>query len=323
MTTLINFVKLIRPINLFVLALIIVIIKFGLINQFINAPALTNFNFYLFLLSTLLITASGYIINDIYDEKVDKINKDHKRIINKEINSKSAITYYFLFNILALLIIIYVALTIKKIIFSLIFLYSIFILWKYSKQLKYTFLKGNLVVSWLVALSILNLGLFDIIPVINNENSSRIIFLIIMIYSLFAFLMTFSREIIKDLEDTEGDKIYGANTIALNLGIYKTKRIINSINLVILFLIAFWQYFQYSLYLTTFDTINNEQIEIWGTNNLSIIYTVLLQICVIYFIVKCYFAKQKSDFSYLSKISKIIMILGIFSVLVYTSTYLQ
>ena len=323
MTTLINFVKLIRPINLLVLTLIIVIIKFGLINQFINAPALTNFNFYLFLISTLLITASGYIINDIYDEKVDKINKDHKRIINKEINSKSAIICYFLFNILALLIIIYVALTVKKVIFSLIFLYSIFILWKYSKQLKYTFLRGNLVVSWLVALSILNLGLFDIIPVINNENSSRIIFLIIMIYSLFAFLMTFSREIIKDLEDAEGDKIYGANTIALNLGIYKTKIIINSINLVILFLIALWQYFQYSLYLTTFNTINNEQIEIWGTNNLSIIYTVLLQICIIYFIVKCYFAKQKSDFSFLSKISKIIMLLGIFSVLVYTSTYLQ
>ena len=172
MTTLINFVKLIRPINLLVLTLIIVIIKFGLINQFINAPALTNFNFYLFLISTLLITASGYIINDIYDEKVDKINKDHKRIINKEINSKSAIICYFLFNILALLIIIYVALTVKKVIFSLIFLYSIFILWKYSKQLKYTFLRGNLVVSWLVALSILNLGLFDIIPVINNGADS-------------------------------------------------------------------------------------------------------------------------------------------------------
>ena len=144
-----------------------------------------------------------------------------------------------------------------------------------------------------------------------------------MIYSLFAFLMTFSREIIKDLEDAEGDKIYGANTIALRLGIRKTKRIINSINLLVLFLIALWQYFQYSLYLTTFNTINNEQIEIWGTNNLSIIYTVLLQICIIYFIVKCYFAKQKSDFSFLSKISKIIMLLGIFSVLVYTSTYLQ
>ena len=94
MTTLINFVKLIRPINLLVLTLIIVIIKFGLINPYINSPALTNFNFYLFLISTLLITASGYIINDIYDEKVDKINKDHKRIINKEINSKSAVICY-------------------------------------------------------------------------------------------------------------------------------------------------------------------------------------------------------------------------------------
>ena len=322
MTTLINFVKLLRPFNLFILILICITIKFGLINQFIINPALSDFNFFLFLISTLLITASGYIINDIYDEKVDKINKDHKRIINKGINSKSAIIWYFLFNFLALFIIVYVALVIEKIIFSLIFLYSIFILWRYSKHLKYTFLRGNLVVSYLVALSILNLGLFDIVPVINNENSSKIIFLIIIVYSLFAFLMTFSREIIKDLEDAEGDKIYGANTIALSLGIHKSKRIINSVNLIVLFLIAFWQYFQYSLYLTRFDTINNEQIEIWGTNNFSIVYTVLLQICLIYFIFKCFFAKQKSDFSFLSKISKIIMLLGIFSILFYTSTYL-
>ena len=322
MTTLINFVKLLRPFNLFILILICITIKFGLINQFIIKPALSDFNFFLFLISTLLITASGYIINDIYDEKVDKINKDHKRIINKEINSKSAIIWYFLFNFLALLIIVYIALLIEKIIFCLIFLYSIFILWRYSKHLKHTFLRGNLVVSCLVALSILNLGLFDIVPVINNENSSKIIFLIIMIYSFFAFLMTFSREIIKDLEDAEGDKIYGANTIALSLGIHKSKRIINSFNLTVLFLIAFWQYFQFSLYLTRFDTINNEQIEIWGTNNFSIVYTALLQICLIYFIFKCFFAKQKSDFSFLSKMSKIIMLLGIFSILFYTSTYL-
>ena len=53
-------------------------------------------------------------------------------------------------------------------------------------------------------------------------------FLIIIVYSLFAFLMTFSREIIKDLEDAEGDKIYGANTIALSHGIHKSKRIMCS-----------------------------------------------------------------------------------------------
>ncbi|MDC1024351.1 geranylgeranylglycerol-phosphate geranylgeranyltransferase [Flavobacteriales bacterium] len=321
MRTLFNFFKLLRPINLFILILICITIKFGLINQFIIKPALSDFNFFLFLISTLLVTGSGYIINDIYDEKVDKINKDHKRIINKEINSKSAIIWYFLFNFLALLIIVHVAIVIEKIIFSLIFLYSIFILWRYSKLLKYTFLRGNLVVSCLVALSILNIGLFDIVPVINNDNSSKIIFLIIIVYSLFAFLMTFSREIIKDLEDAEGDKIYGANTIALSLGIHKSKRIINSVNLIVLFFIAFWQYFQYSLYLTRFDTINNEQIEIWGTDNLSILYIALLQFSLIYFIIKCYFAKEKVDFFHLSNISKYIMLFGIISIIIFTIDY--
>ena len=136
MNNFINFIKLIRPLNLLIIVLILCLIKYCLINQFIAESSLNNINFFLFVISTILITAGGYIINDIYDESVDKINKDKIRIINKKLSARIAIFWYFAFNILALLLIVYVAYIIQKLTFTLIFIYSIFSLWKYSKYLK-------------------------------------------------------------------------------------------------------------------------------------------------------------------------------------------
>jgi len=323
MTTLINFIKLIRPINLMIIVLVQCLIKFLLINHFIEQPGLDNLNFFLFITSILLITAGGYIINDIYDERIDKINKEDRRIINKKIDSKVAILWYFLFNIISLILITYICYIINKLSFSLIFLYSIFALWRYSKRLKTSFLKGNLIVSWLVALSIINLGLLDIIPVIGIENSSEIIFKIILVYALFSFLMTLSREIIKDTEDIEGDKIGNANTLIIKLGLQKTKLIINSINFIVFFLIGIWQYFQYSLSQSTFNLPNDQKMQIWGADINSILYVIFLQLLIIFFIIKCSFATNTNDFSFLSKISKFIMITGIISIAFFTLNYIN
>ena len=318
--TIINFIKLTRPLNLLIIILLQCIIKVFLIDQFIVNSALSNLDFFLFLFSTLAITAAGYIINDIYDEKIDEINKENSRIINKKIKSSSAIACYIILNASALISIFYVAWTIKKPIFSLIFLYSIYALWKYSKQLKGKFLRGNIIVSWLVALSIINLGLFDILPIIGNENSSKIIFKIIICYSIFAFLMTLSREIIKDVEDLEGDKILNSNTIILKFGLDKTKKVINFFNTMVVILIAFWQYFQYSINQSSFE--NNQKIEIWGTDTISIIYTIIVQLFLILLIFKSNVAKSKSDFSFLSRLSKTIMIIGIISIVIFTKNFI-
>ena len=314
-----NFIKLTRPQNLLIIIFLQCIIKIFLIDQFIEESALTNFNFSLFLLSTVLITAAGYIINDIYDEKIDEINKNDSRIINKKIKSSNAIVWYIAFNIISLIMILYVAWQIQKPIFSLIFVYSIFLLWKYSKELKTKFLRGNIVVSWLIALSIINLALFDVVPVLENDNSSIIIFKIIIIYAVFSFLMTLSREIIKDTEDKDGDQIQNAKTLIIQIGLEKTKIVINAINLLVLTLVAYWQYFQYSLSLTNFE--NDQKIEIWGTDFNSIIYTSVFQVFLFFLIIKTFYAKSKEDFSFISRLSKIIMIIGIVSIIVFTKNF--
>ena len=322
MNNFINFIKLLRPLNLLIIALILCLIKYFFINQFIAESSLNNINFFLFVISTILITAGGYIINDIYDENVDKINKEKTRIINKELSARIAIFWYFAFNIIAIILILYVAYIIQKLTFTLIFIYSIFSLWKYSKYLKTKFLRGNFLVSWLVALSIINIGLFDVIPVISN-NSSPIIFKIILLYAAFAFLMTLSREIIKDIEDEYGDKKIHANTIIIKVGIYKTKVLINSINTLVFLFIGLWQYFQYSLLQTTFNLPEKQQIQIWGTDINSIFYVIIMQLFLIVFIIKCSQSESKEDFSFLSKFSKFIMILGILSIGFFTYNYIN
>ena len=70
------------------------------------------------------------------------------------------------------------------------------------------------------------------------------------------------------------------------------------------------------------EFINNQKIEVWGTDINSIIYTVILQFFVFIFIYKTYFAKIKKDFSFLSRLSKVIMILGIFSILFFTKNFI-
>ena len=81
--------------------------------------------------------------------------------------------------------------------------------------------------AFLTALSIITLALFDLIPVGKKiEDGSKIIFYIILFYAGFSFIITLIREIIKDLEDYDGDKKIGANTLAINYGAANTKKII-------------------------------------------------------------------------------------------------
>ena len=93
--------------------------------------------------------------------------------------------------------------------------------------MKTSFLLGNVQVSFLTALAIFNVALFDMIPNgINKTNNEFMIFKIILCYTAFAFIITFIREIIKDMEDMEGDQKINANTLAIKYGIEKTRKII-------------------------------------------------------------------------------------------------
>ena len=314
----------IRPLNLLIILVTMYIFKLGLINLFIQNPALNNFNYFLFVSATILITAAGYIINDIYDLKTDSVN-DKKLIIGKNISKKSALNWYYILNLLSIIIIVYVSYFIGKITLALIFILTIIMLWFYSKSLKSTFLLGNLLVSGIIALSITNIYFFDILPVYNLNPSSGIILKIIIVFSLFAFITNLKREIIKDVIDINGDRSIDANTLPIKLGVKSTKKIIIFLNTVLILIISFWQYFQYSVNKTFFDLSSFgediNQIVIWGTDSFSIFYVFSIQILLFIFLFLCLSANIKKDYIKLSQIAKIIMMIGILAIPIFSISY--
>jgi 4-hydroxybenzoate polyprenyltransferase len=314
----------IRPLNLLIILVTMYIFKLGLINLFIQNPALNNLNYFLFVSATILITAAGYIINDIYDVKTDSVN-DKKLIIGKNISKKSALNWYYILNLLSIIIIVYVSYFIGKITLALIFILTIIMLWFYSKSLKSTFLLGNLLVSGMIALSITNIYFFDILPVYNLNPSSGIILKIIIVFSLFAFITNLKREIIKDVIDINGDRSIDANTLPIKLGVKSTKKIIIFLNTVLILIISCWQYFQYSVNKTFFDLSSFgediNQIVIWGTDSFSIFYVFSIQILLFIFLFLCLSANIKKDYIKLSQIAKIIMMIGILAIPIFSISY--
>ena len=315
MSRIISFLTLIRLKNLIIVALTQLVIKFSLINPFVDNFILSNTQFYLLVLATVFITASGYIINDIYDVATDTINKNQKRIIGKSIKSRNAIFWYIFFNLIGLLLGLYIAYIVDKLAFGLIFFYCIFSLWTYSKHMKSSFLLGNLQVSFLTALSIFNVALFDIIPNgINKTNGELMIFKIILCYTAFAFITTFIREMIKDMEDMEGDKKINAKTLAITCGIKKTKWISLAFTMLTFFGIFYFQYFQYSIISSEFEY----EISIWGINKIAVFYTFSLQVLLLFLGFKIYYSQVKMDFYFMSQLCKLIMIVGVLSIPLFT-----
>ena len=135
-----------------------------------------------------------------------------------------------------------------------------------------------------------------------------------------------AREFVKDIEDKEGDQAIDSKTLAIVLGTQKTKILAICLGFVVVAIVATWQYFQYniiSLNSIKWDGEIYESVLIWGTDKFAIIYTAILQTILLFFILKLYNSKTKTDFYYLSQLCKIIMLLGICSMPFFTYFYLQ
>lgn len=165
-----KFLKLIRYQNLLIIALVQAVFHFGFLKQQQDLiVALNTVEFILLILATVCIAAAGYIINNIIDQETDEIAKPEKVIVGKHISENRAYNYYIGFNIIGVLIGFYISNLIFKESFAGIFIVVAFVLYLYATQFKQSLLAGNFLVSFLVAFSILLVGLFDLYPVITPE----------------------------------------------------------------------------------------------------------------------------------------------------------
>lgn len=303
----IHFLNLIRWKNLLMIALVQILIKYALLLPFYEShgviTTLSPLAFFLLVLATLCIAAGGYVINDIYDVEADKINKPSKVIINTHISEKIALRLFIILNVIGVGIGFYLSNGIGKSGFFVIFFIASALLYIYSSFLKQILLVGNVIISLVVALSILLVGVFELLPVINDSNREIQIFFfrLILDYAIFAFTINFIRELVKDIEDIDGDHKAGMQTLPIVLGRERANKIVFVLSLIPLFAVVYY----------VVDNLFKQQLLVGY-------FLVLVIAPLIYVTIKLFSAEHKSHYKHISLILKLVMLTGMLSMALYS-----
>lgn len=189
-------------------------------------------NFSLLAVSTVLIAAAGYIINDYFDIKIDAINRPDRVVLEKRIPLKSAILMHTILNILGIFLALVVARRGGHYSWILLQLTCTALLWFYSTHLKRQFMSGNVAVALLSAFTITALLLYE--PALHSYISQPALIRtaasvvpnpvwVLGVYTFFAFMLTWMREIVKDMEDFKGDAEQGCVTMPIKWGLQKSE----------------------------------------------------------------------------------------------------
>jgi 4-hydroxybenzoate polyprenyltransferase len=206
-----------------------------------------EFHFMLLVLATVFIAAAGYIINDYFDTQTDLINKPDRVVVGVRIGRRVAMILHAILNILGIGIGIYLSLYIGLTVLSFVFILATGLLWFYSTSYKRQFLVGNISVAFLTGLVPMLVVLFEI-PLLNREYGELMIqhnlnfnYMVAWVggFSFFAFMTTLIREVIKDMEDFEGDRAYGMKTLPIVLGIGWTKVIVLVLTVMVMIMLVF------------------------------------------------------------------------------------
>ena len=225
--------SIIRPINLSIIAITMYGCRYFVLatngyQKIHDEPIL----FFFLVVSILLIAAGGNIINDYFDVKADKVNKPEKLIVGKLIEKRKAILLHWMINGFAFLIAVVISIYVKSSSIVLIHLVSINLLWFYSLYFKKKPFVGNFVVALLTGMiPILVVVYFEVLNNFNKPFSAfhedswsvHLNYNFIYILAVMAFIQNLAREILKDVEDMDGDKKIAARTVPMILGVQRTR----------------------------------------------------------------------------------------------------
>lgn len=301
--------RFIRFPNLVIVALTQCLIYFRLLLPVFEAhgiqPVLPLVEFLLFVLVSLMVTAGGYIINDVFDYEADLINKPEKVILYKKISIRAATWLYFGISSIGFFLAVYLALYVGKPGLTILYPIAVGGLYLYSLWLKKIPLAGNLliaifaiVVAWIVPYS--EYASMQQLAVIAPEQKSGLD-VILWAYYLFAFYTTMLREVVKDIEDVEGDALLKGKTMPLLLGVKLAKHITLVFALALFFMVAFGAYFAVK-YLDSDE---------------SVYVAMSIMIPLIASIYYLYRSQEKNDFHRVSQLLKILMLIGVLALFLF------
>ena len=280
-----GFLRLIRVQNLLIVVLTQFLARIALVGPGLDGSRhdwlriLTDPTIWLLSFSTVCIAAAGYIINDYFDIKIDLVNKPQRVVIGRYLTRRVAIGIHQILSVVGCLTGLYLSKWV-----GVLDVVSVSLLWFYSARLKREPFIGNVVIALLTAFSLLVLAVYY------RQNAD-----IILIYALFSFGISVVREVIKDMQDVRGDARFGCRTLPIIWGLRRTKYLLYV-------LIAS---FIMTLFLVADDL---------GNQHLAVIFLLLL-VPLTWLTYRLVYADKRRDFGYLSSLCKIIMLIGILSMI--------
>lgn len=280
LTKIFSFFSVVRGYNIWV-----IVLAQYLSAIFILAPErraldiLFDWNLFLIVFASSLTIASGYIINNFYDAKKDLINRPRKAMIDRLVSQSTKLKVYFAVNFFIITLVSFISW--KAVLF---FSSYIFLIWYYSHKLKKYPMIGNLTAAVLAILPFFGILMY-------YKNFYHVIFA----HATFLFLLILIRELIKDLENIEGDLVNEYKTIPVLFNEKTAKTIISILTIATLIPVYFL-------------------IDIYDVGYMDIYFYFSL-LLLLYFFIQLWKSKQKSDFLKLHFLLKFIIVAGVFCII--------
>ena len=291
--------------------LLFLIILIGVMEKWVVAPVMNHFllpepllwwHLLLLIVAIVGIAAGGYVINDYFDIKIDRINHPDELVVTREVTKEQAMHLFYGLTAVGIAAGVALSIVLKSTSLFTVFVLIPGLLWFYSASYKRQFLLGNLIVSVLTALVPLTVGLAgdaavrltygeDAVAVMLYAN----VYVYLLFFAAFAFLCTWIGEVSKDIEDQEGD---GELECRAGAGIYGTRSAQIFATVLIVVAMGALSWVEFSL-LPPFS---------WGS--LASRFYLFLMIGFVSELALLWSAQLPQDFKHVQQLMKLIMFIG-------------
>ena len=258
----------------------------------------------LIILATVLIAAGGYVINDYFDVKIDRINRPDEVIVTRSISKPAAMRLSMTLSGIGIACGIVVAVLLKSLTIGILFVLIPGLLWFYSSSYKRLFMVGNLIIALLAGVTPMVVALTNVAVLqLRYETILPYTTLVHDIYAwlggfaLFAFLLTWIREIIKDLQDQMGDRELECHSMPVVWGERWTKVFVTGLVVVTIAIIGhlWWHILPFP---TTWTSLSTRYIA------LGVVTPLLCSVWLLWS------AKIPSDYKVCQQVVKFTMLIG-------------
>ena len=229
-----DIMRLVRWSNLLFLAALVWLMEkwvaVPVLDKAVFGEQLPGYMLLLIILATVFIAAGGYVINDYFDVKIDRINRPDEVIVTRSVSKPAAMRLSLCLSGIGIVCGIITAILLRSLTLGILFIIIPGLLWFYSSSYKRLFMVGNLIIALLAGLTPLLVAMANVAilqlrygTILSYTTLEHDLYAWLGGFALFAFLLTWIREIIKDMQDQMGDRELECHSLPVVWGDMWTK----------------------------------------------------------------------------------------------------